>query len=60
MAYKLKEQFKGKSILSMRRSLDSLKQHHIKNLSDEIRDIYFEQVGSKTKKKKDVETEREI
>ena len=41
MAWKLKEEFKGKSTLSMRRTLDSLKQYHIKKLSEKIRNKFF-------------------
>lgn len=50
MTYKLKEEFKGKTITNMKQPLDSLKQHHIANLSEHIRSIYFEEIKPKKKK----------
>lgn len=55
MAWKLKEEFIGKSITEFRRPLESLKPHHIKNLSQHILDNYFydNKPIKKTKPKKD-------
>ena len=60
MAWKLKEEFKEKSTLSMRRTLDSLKQYHIKNLSEKTRNKFFKQTVAKPKKEKDAGTEGQI
>ena len=53
MAWKLKEEYKGLTIPNFRRPLDSLKQHHIENLNEHIRDRYFEELKPKKKKKID-------
>ena len=54
MAWKVKKEWEGKSINSFNCSLEDLSQNKIKNLKEEIRDIYFEEL--KPKKKKSVDS----
>lgn len=56
MAYKLKEEFIGKSFRN--RPLESFKKHHIEALLEDVRNFYFE--NTKTKKKKDVDSKTAI
>ena len=58
MKWKVKEEFIGKTSLSFRnKSFESFKKHHIEVLPEYIRNLYFEEIVTKPKKKKDVETE---
>tara|TARA_Y100001973_G_C5148984_1_gene307035 strand:+ start:675 stop:848 length:174 start_codon:yes stop_codon:yes gene_type:complete len=57
MAWKLKKEYKGKSIDSIRMPLDDLTQKQIEGLRKEVRDKLFTQ---EKKKKKNVDIKREI
>lgn len=58
MAWKVKDEFIGKTSLSFRnKPFESFKKHHIEVLPENIRNLYFEETTTKSKKKKDVETE---
>ena len=58
MAWKVKEQYKDIKLGSMSLILGKLKPHQIDNLSDEVKEKYFEQDTPKPKKKKiKIETE---
>ena len=52
MAWKVKEQYKDIKLGSMSLILGKLKPHQIDNLSDEVKEKYFEQDAPKPKKKK--------
>lgn len=56
MAWKLKKEWEGKSIDSIRIPLDDLTQKQIKGLREHFRNKFFEQDKPK-KKKKDVQVE---
>jgi hypothetical protein len=56
MAWKLKKEWEGKSIDSIRMPLDDLTQKQIEGLMESVRNSLFEQV----KKKKNVEIKGEI
>jgi hypothetical protein len=55
MKWKVKEEHTGKSLRN--RPLESFKKHHIEVLLEDIRNLYFEEIVAKPKKKKDVDTE---
>ena len=57
MAWKLKKEYKGKSIDSIRMPLDDLTQKQIEGLRKEVRDKLF---TKEKKKKKNVDIKREI
>tara|TARA_R100000234_G_scaffold25228_1_gene14617 strand:+ start:2608 stop:2781 length:174 start_codon:yes stop_codon:yes gene_type:complete len=57
MAWKLKKEYKGKSIDSIRMPLDDLTQKQIEGLRKEVRDKLFTQ---EKKKKKNVDIKGEI
>ena len=52
MAWKVKEQYKDYKPLNMNLAYGQLKPHQVKNLSDEVKEKYFEQDTPKPKKKK--------
>jgi hypothetical protein len=57
MAWKVKEQYKDYKPLNMNLAYGELRLHQIENLSDEVKEKYFEQDTPKPKKKKNkVET----
>jgi hypothetical protein len=57
MAWKVKEQYKDYKPLNMNLAYGELRPHQIENLSDEVKEKYFEQNAPKAKKKKNkVET----
>jgi len=51
MAWKVKEQYKDYKPLNMNLAYGQLKPHQVKNLSDEVKEKYFEQDTPKPKKK---------
>ena len=58
MAWKVKEQYKDYKPLNMNLAYGQLRPHQIENLSDELKEKYFEQDTPKPKKKKvKIETE---
>ena len=59
MAWKLKKEWEGKSIDSIRIPLDDLTQKQINGLRENVRNNLFIEEKPK-KKKKDVDIEREI
>ena len=52
MAWKVKEQYKDYKPLNMNLAYGQLRPHQIDNLSDEVKEKYFEQDAPKPKKKK--------
>lgn len=52
MAWKVKEQYKDYKPLNMNLAYGQLRPHQIDNLSDEVKEKYFEQDAPKQKKKK--------
>ena len=52
MAWKVKEQYKDYKPLNMNLAYGQLRPHQIENLSDEVKEQYFEQDTPKPKKKK--------
>ena len=52
MAWKVKEQYKDYKPINMNLAYGQLKPHQINNLSDEVKEKYFEQDTPKPKKKK--------
>lgn len=52
MAWKVKEQYKDYKPLNMNLAYGQLRSHQIENLSDELKEKYFEQDAPKPKKKK--------
>tara|TARA_R110002012_G_scaffold135513_2_gene289322 strand:+ start:708 stop:911 length:204 start_codon:yes stop_codon:yes gene_type:complete len=52
MAWKVKDQYKDYKPLNMNLTYGQLKAHQIINLSDEVKEKYFEQDSPKQKKKK--------
>mgnify|MGYP003153150188 FL=1 len=52
MAWKVKEQYKDYKPINMNLAYGQLKPHQIDNLSDEVKEKYFEQDAPKPKKKK--------
>ena len=52
MAWKVKEQYKDYKPLNMNLAYGQLRPHQIENLSDEVKEKYFEQDTPKAKKKK--------
>ena len=52
MAWKVKEQYKDYKPLNMNLAYGELKPHQVNNLSDEVKEKYFEQDAPKPKKKK--------
>ena len=52
MALKVKEQYKDYKPLNMNLAYGELKPHQVNNLSDEVKEKYFEQDAPKPKKKK--------
>ena len=58
MAWKVKEQYKDYKPINMNLAYGQLRPHQIENLSDEVKEKYFEQNAPKAKKKKNkIETE---
>ena len=60
MAYKLKDEWKGKRIGNIYVDLESLSQKDIKKLSEAKRNLYFVEEKPKPKAKKNVETETKV
>ena len=60
MAYKLKDEWKGKRIGNIYVDLESLSQKDIKKLSESKRNLYFIEDKPKPKPIKNVETETKI
>ncbi len=60
MAYKLKDEWKGKRIHNVYRDLESMSQKDIKKLTEAKRNLYFVEEKPKPKPKKNVEIEKEI
>ena len=52
MAWKVKEQYKDYKPINMNLAYGQLRSHQINNLSDEVKEKYFEQDAPKLKKKK--------
>jgi len=52
MAWKVKEQYKDYKPINMNLAYGQLRPHQIENLSDEVKEKYFEQDAPKPKKKK--------
>ena len=52
MAWKVKEQYKDYKPINMNLAYGQLRPHQIDNLSDEVKEKYFEQDAPKPKKKK--------
>ena len=52
MAWKVKEQYKDYKPINMNLAYGQLRPHQIDNLSDEVKEKYFEQDTTKPKKKK--------
>ena len=52
MAWKVKEQYKDYKTINMNLAYGQLRSHQINNLSDEVKEKYFEQDAPKLKKKK--------
>ena len=52
MAWKVKEQYKDYKPLNMNLAYGQLRPHQIDNLSDEVKEQYFDQDAPKPKKKK--------
>ena len=52
MAWKVKEQYKDYKPINMNLAYGQLRPHQIENLSDELKEKYFEQDTPKPKKKK--------
>ena len=52
MAWKVKEQYKDYKPINMNLAYGQLRPHQIDNLSDEVKEKYFEQDTPKPKKKK--------
>tara|TARA_R100000781_G_C4030568_1_gene110460 strand:+ start:312 stop:503 length:192 start_codon:yes stop_codon:yes gene_type:complete len=52
MAWKLKEQYKDTVIPNFKTPLNKLKPHQIEGLYDHLKEAYFEEVKSISKKKK--------
>ena len=52
MAWKVKEQYKDYKPINMNLAYGQLRPHQIDNLSDEVKEKYFEQDTLKPKKKK--------
>jgi hypothetical protein len=58
MAWKVKDQYKDYKPINMNLAYGQLKPHQIDNLSDEVKEKYFQQDTPKLKKKKvKIETE---
>ena len=52
MAWKVKDQYKDYKPINMNLAYGQLRPHQIDNLSDEVKEKYFEQDAPKLKKKK--------
>lgn len=60
MAWKVKEQYKDYKPINMNLAYGQLRPHQIDNLSDEVKEKYFEQDAPKPKKKKEVKIESNL